>query len=59
MAAASKELDPNKPSPHTGSYSSVGSWIYSFVKKVVMVGAVYFIGYMGWSVAWLIGKYRH
>lgn len=55
MAGASKELDPSKPSPHVGSYGSVGSWIYSLAKKIIVVGTVYFVGYMGWSVAWLIG----
>ncbi|XP_026466139.1 extended synaptotagmin-2 isoform X2 [Ctenocephalides felis] len=54
MAGASKELDPSKPSPHVGSYGSVGSWIYSLAKKIIVVGTVYFVGYMGWSVAWLI-----
>ncbi|CAH2099809.1 unnamed protein product [Euphydryas editha] len=34
---------------------SVLSVIYRFFKKVAMVGAVYLVGYMQWSVAWLIG----
>ncbi|CAH0722662.1 unnamed protein product, partial [Brenthis ino] len=34
---------------------SVFSVIYRFFKKVAIVGAVYLIGYMQWSVAWLIG----
>ncbi|CAH2068751.1 unnamed protein product, partial [Iphiclides podalirius] len=29
--------------------------IYRFFKKVSIVGAVYLVGYMQWSVAWLIG----
>ncbi|XP_013148389.1 PREDICTED: extended synaptotagmin-2 [Papilio polytes] len=29
--------------------------IYRFCKKVSIVGAVYLVGYMQWSVAWLIG----
>lgn len=29
--------------------------VYSFMKKATVVGAVYVVGYMGWSVAWLIG----
>ncbi|XP_052737344.1 extended synaptotagmin-1 isoform X2 [Bicyclus anynana] len=31
------------------------SVIYRFFKKVAIVGAVYLVGYMQWSVAWLIG----
>ncbi|XP_072935916.1 NAD(P) transhydrogenase, mitochondrial [Epargyreus clarus] len=34
---------------------SVFSMIYRFFKKVSIVGAVYLVGYMQWSVAWLIG----
>ncbi|XP_026484937.1 extended synaptotagmin-2 isoform X2 [Vanessa tameamea] len=34
---------------------SVLSVIYRFFKKVTIVGAVYLVGYMQWSVAWLIG----
>lgn len=33
---------------------SIVSIIYSAVKKVSIVGIVYFVGYMNWSVAWLI-----
>ncbi|XP_026324358.1 extended synaptotagmin-2-B isoform X2 [Hyposmocoma kahamanoa] len=35
--------------------ASVLSMIYRFFKKVSIVGAVYLVGYMQWSVAWLIG----
>nr|XP_034823890.1 extended synaptotagmin-1 isoform X4 [Maniola hyperantus] len=31
------------------------SVIYRFFKKVAIVGAVYLVGYMQWSVAWLLG----
>ncbi|XP_045760573.1 extended synaptotagmin-1 isoform X3 [Maniola jurtina] len=31
------------------------SIIYRFFKKVAIVGAVYLVGYMQWSVAWLLG----
>lgn len=34
---------------------SVLSVIYRFFKKVAIVGTVYLVGYMQWSVAWLIG----
>ncbi|XP_045454847.1 extended synaptotagmin-2-A [Melitaea cinxia] len=34
---------------------SVLAVIYRFFKKVAIVGAVYLVGYMQWSVAWLIG----
>lgn len=38
------------------SSSSMFSMIYSAAKKVVLVGGIYLVGYMGWSVAWLIGS---
>lgn len=33
---------------------TVFSVAYSALKKVAVVGAIYFVGYMGWSMAWLI-----
>lgn len=50
MAAGSKELPPPVPA----SDDNVMSTIYAAVKKISIVGAIYFVGYMGWSVAWLI-----
>lgn len=38
----------------SSSDDSIFTLVYSLVKKVTVVGAVYFVGYMGWSVAWLI-----
>lgn len=60
MVAASKELDHLKGS---GAQfvdarpidESIISTVYTFLKKAAVVGCVYFVGYMGWSVAWLIG----
>ncbi|XP_053670996.1 extended synaptotagmin-2 isoform X1 [Anopheles nili] len=61
MTGASKELNPEKPSPvesegqgTSPKNDSIVSLLYSFAKKVVTVGIIYFVGYMGWSVAWLI-----
>lgn len=57
MPAASKELraeDRAAPRVASSSGDSVFTLVYSLVKKVSLVGAVYFVGYMGWSVAWLI-----
>ncbi|XP_035891370.1 extended synaptotagmin-2 isoform X3 [Anopheles stephensi] len=61
MAGASKELNPDKESapPNSSELAqtkndSIMSLLYSFAKKVVTVGIIYFVGYMGWSVAWLI-----
>uniref|UniRef100_A0A182PKG6 Uncharacterized protein n=1 Tax=Anopheles epiroticus TaxID=199890 RepID=A0A182PKG6_9DIPT len=61
MAGASKELSPEKQSPPPESSEvaktkddSIMTLLYSFAKKVVTVGIIYFVGYMGWSVAWLI-----
>lgn len=61
MAAESKEARPDEPLPVTKSSStssasddSVFNLMYSIVKKVSVVGAIYLVGYMNWSVAWLI-----
>lgn len=63
MTVASKELpakldnakadstDIAKPVTNDDSIFSI---VYSVLKKVVIVGAIYFVGYMGWSMAWLI-----
>ncbi|XP_020810009.1 extended synaptotagmin-2 isoform X2 [Drosophila serrata] len=34
--------------------NSIFSIIYTVGKKVAIVGSIYLVGYMGWSVAWLI-----
>lgn len=47
MTAASKESAVDSE----GGMSSI---IYSTVKRVAVVGVIYFVGYMDWSVAWLI-----
>lgn len=36
------------------SEGGIMSIIYSAVKKIAVVGIVYFVGYMNWSVAWLL-----
>lgn len=59
MAGASKEQSPEKHDEEASqalqaTHDSIGSVLYSFAKKVVTVGIIYFVGYMGWSVAWLI-----
>ncbi|XP_053600773.1 extended synaptotagmin-2-A isoform X2 [Plodia interpunctella] len=51
MAAASKAALP----PSSDESTTVFSMIYRFFKKVSIVGVVYLVGYMQWSVAWLIG----
>lgn len=55
MAAASKELTQEQKEKEAMDSSSVGSMVYSLAKKVALVGGIYLVGYMGWSVAWLIG----
>lgn len=55
MAGASKEMTPEQKEAAAASVSSIGSMVYSLVKKVALVGGIYLVGYMGWSVAWLIG----
>lgn len=61
MAALSKEGQPDtssqpfKPIQKTSkSDDGVFTILYSIAKKVSLVGAVYLVGYMNWSVAWLI-----
>lgn len=58
MTGASKEQNPEKVeaenSPIQSTGDDISSLVYSFAKKVVTVGIIYFVGYMGWSVAWLI-----
>lgn len=52
MVAPSKE----SPEKATTSSSDTFSIVYSIAKKIAAVGIIYFVGYMGWSVAWLIGE---
>jgi len=62
MAAESKEARPDESPIRTASSSpsasksddSVFDLLYSIAKKVSVVGAIYLVGYMNWSVAWLI-----
>ncbi|XP_063393693.1 extended synaptotagmin-2-A isoform X2 [Cydia fagiglandana] len=57
MESNTKMIPPSKPVVPLSSDDSVSvlSMIYRFFKKVSIVGAVYLVGYMQWSVAWLIG----
>lgn len=63
MTVASKELpskqdnakaDSSDIAKSASNDDSIFSIVYSVLKKVVIVGAIYFVGYMGWSMAWLI-----
>lgn len=63
MVAPSKEAGQDNPAQFTtkkgvetssSDSDSIFNVIYSIVKKVSMVGAIYLVGYMNWSVAWLI-----
>ncbi|KPJ13658.1 Extended synaptotagmin-2 [Papilio machaon] len=51
MAATSKFALPLSSEDNV----DVLGMIYRFLKKVSIVGAVYLVGYMQWSVAWLFG----
>uniref|UniRef100_A0A336MS91 CSON005702 protein n=1 Tax=Culicoides sonorensis TaxID=179676 RepID=A0A336MS91_CULSO len=63
MTGASKELSPEKSEPKKSDTfvdarpidEGIIASVYSFAKKAATVGIVYLVGYMGWSVAWLIG----
>lgn len=48
--AAAAKTSVNK----NGNDKSIVAFIVSIVKKVSIVGAVYLVGYMNWSIAWLI-----
>lgn len=54
MGAASKELPSDAPPKSSTAEDSIFAVIYTVAKKVAIVGTIYFVGYMGWSVAWLI-----
>lgn len=61
MVAPSKEVHPDDQSVENKKQSVASSGdggiftlLYTVFKKVTVVGAVYLVGYMGWSVAWLI-----
>lgn len=54
MTAASKELAADaSPKPSTAE-DGIFAVFYTLAKKVAIVGSIYLVGYMGWSVAWLI-----
>lgn len=60
MANESKELPPDvqeevKKSPGSEDGGIIGVAL-SVMKKVAFVGVIYLVGYMNWSVAWLIGE---
>lgn len=48
-----KSLTVDKPT-HSND-EGLNTIFYSAAKKLAIVGSIYAIGYMGWSVAWLIG----
>lgn len=52
----SKELTAEKAEleKRVNDEGGLMSVVYSAAKKVAVVGIVYFVGYMNWSVAWLI-----
>ncbi|XP_055676683.1 extended synaptotagmin-2 isoform X2 [Lutzomyia longipalpis] len=57
MPTVSKEKTPDEADSSVAKVSSDGgmfSLIYTVAKRVAVVGVIYFVGYMGWSVAWLI-----
>lgn len=41
--------------PSLSNEEGLTTLLYSAAKKIAIVGSIYAIGYMGWSVAWLIG----
>lgn len=55
MAAASKEQLPEEMRPRDADDGNgYASMVYAAAKRVAIVGAIYLVGYMNWSVAWLI-----
>ncbi|XP_073836459.1 extended synaptotagmin-like protein 2 isoform X5 [Musca autumnalis] len=54
-AAAATETNTETAVAKTSSTEdSIFSTMYAVAKKVAIVGSIYLVGYMGWSVAWLI-----
>lgn len=64
MVAPSKEVSQSSPAQiitnkkaagiTSSDSDSIFNIMYSIAKKVSIVGAIYLVGYMNWSVAWLI-----
>lgn len=63
MVAPSKEASQDNPAQITNKKAartsssdsdSIFNVVYSIAKKVSIVGAIYLVGYMNWSIAWLI-----
>lgn len=55
MAAASKEQLPEEMRPRSDDDDNgYAALVYTAAKRVAIVGAIYLVGYMNWSVAWLI-----
>lgn len=56
VMSVSKELSAEKAEieKRVLDEGSITSIFFSAAKKIAAVGVVYFVGYMGWSVAWLI-----
>lgn len=51
--AAETNTDTTVAKPSSAE-DSIFSIMYAVAKKVAIVGSIYLVGYMGWSVAWLI-----
>lgn len=54
MSNSKEQSKENAELDQKVSEGGIISIIYSAAKKVAVVGIVYFIGYMNWSVAWLL-----
>lgn len=52
--AATPTTTTSVAKPRTSDEGSIFNVLYSVGKKVAIVGSIYLVGYMGWSVAWLI-----
>ncbi|XP_017144749.1 extended synaptotagmin-2 isoform X2 [Drosophila miranda] len=53
-AAAASAAATTTVATSGSSENSIFSILYTIGKKVAIVGSIYLVGYMGWSVAWLI-----
>lgn len=54
MAVASKEAVVAADAAAADNDGGMSSIVYATLKRVAVVGVIYFVGYMDWSVAWLI-----
>ena len=49
---ANRHKRRNAPAPMPAK--STSAFVFTVLKKLIVMGAIYFAGYMNWSIAWLV-----